>query len=120
MKHLRLLPITLLTLMAASAEASEGRGCLAQSAGLKNQERTVFLTKCLAAASKPENVYVETMKHKLQRCDQNAKNLALQGQAKGDYIYSCLSKNDAAEKIASGRVSTKLALRAVQHLELVQ
>jgi hypothetical protein len=120
MKCLTSLPIIILSVAAVSAEANDGRGCLAQSAGLKNQERTVFLTKCLADVSRSENVYVESMKHKLQRCNQNTKNLALLGQDKGDYIYSCLSENDAAEKIASSRASTKLALRTVQHLELVQ
>jgi hypothetical protein len=120
MKCLRSLPIIILNVVAVSAEANDGRGCLAQSAGLKNQERTVFLTKCLADVSKSENVYVESMKHKLQRCNQNTENLALQGQNKGDYIYSCLIKNDAAEKIASIRAPTKLASRILQHLELVQ
>jgi hypothetical protein len=80
-----------------------GGGCLAQSAGLNNQERTVFLTKCLADASQSENVYVESMRHKLQRCDQNTKNLALSEQDKGDYIYACLSKNEAVAKVASFR-----------------
>lgn len=120
MKCPKSLPIIILSVVAVSAEANDGRGCLAQSAELKNQERTAFLTKCLADVSKSENVFVETMKHKLQRCDQNTKNLALQGQDKGDYIYSCLSKNDAAEKIASIRTPTKLALRAVQNSEFVQ
>lgn len=120
MKRLKFLPIISFALLAASAEASDGRGCLAQSTGLKNQERTVFLTKCLADIGKPENVYMEAMRHKLQRCGQNAKNLALKEQDKGDYIYACLSKNDAATKVASFRRFTKLASRTVSNPDVVQ
>lgn len=111
MQLLNILPIISLALIAASAEANDGQSCLAQTAEFKYQERTVFLTKCLVEAGKRENVYVETLRHKFKRCDQNANNFALKEQAKGDYIYACLSKNDAAEKVASFRVSTKLASR---------
>jgi hypothetical protein len=111
MKRLTILPIISFALIAVSAEANDGQSCLAQTKEFKYQKRTIFLTKCLAKAGKRENVYVETLRHKFQRCDQNAKNLALKEQAKGDYINVCLSKSDAAEKVASFRVSTKLASR---------
>ena len=120
MKRLKFLPVILLALLTASAEANDGHGCVVQSTGLKNQERSAFLTRCLKEVSKPENVYMETMRHKLQRCYQNTKNLALKEQAEGDYIYACLSKNDAAEKIASIRASTKLASRTAPNLDLAQ
>jgi hypothetical protein len=103
MNRLKSLPIIILSVVAVAAEANDGGGCLAQSARLNNQERTVFLTKCLAGASQSENAYVESMRRKLQRCNQNTKNLALSEQDKGDYIYACLSRNEAAAKVASFR-----------------
>lgn len=115
MKRLKSLLIIILSVVAVSAEANDGRDCLSQSAGLKNQERTVFLTKCLADASELENVYVESMRRKLERCDQNSKNLALREQDKGDYIYACLSKNDAASKVASFRKRLLLHIGSEHH-----
>jgi hypothetical protein len=117
MKRLKFFPIIFLILITTSVEANDGHGCLAQSAGLENQERSAFLTRCLTEISKPENVYVEAMRHKLQRCDRNANNRELKDQARGDYIYACLNNNDAAQKVASTRKSTKLASRTVPHMD---
>ena len=99
MKHLKLL--SLLLLIAASAEAHEGRNCLEQSAGLSGEERTVFLKGCEASASAPVNTQLAVSEQKRLRCEQNAKNKGLQGDEKAGYLNTCLGQNDAAAKRAA-------------------
>lgn len=111
MKSFKLPSLLLLLLIAISAEAHEGRDCLAQSAGLSQQERTAFLKGCEASASAPVNTQMAVVQQKNMRCEQNAKNKALQGDEKTSYINSCLNKNEAAERKAVINAPAAFAVR---------
>jgi len=50
------------------------------------------------------------MNKKNLRCEQNAKNLELTGAEKGNYLSSCVNKNEAAEVMAQTGTRVKLAL----------
>ena len=112
MKHLKTLPLLLLLLIAASAEAHEGRNCLEQAARLDGLERTVFLKGCLASASAPTNTQEAVQQNKRLRCQQYAKNLALQGDERAGYIKACIGKNEAAEVAAARRAASSAAAAA--------
>ena len=101
MQKLKLLPQLLLLVIAASAEAQDGRSCLEQSTQLKAQNRAAFLTACLAQASSPASALAAAQQEKAQRCVENAKNLALSWDAMNEHIKTCLIRNEAAE-VAAG------------------
>lgn len=97
MKYIAALTCLLLTSIASTAFAEAGNDCAARSEKVAVTEKEAFLKACLAEASAPSKIKEEKRKHKKARCEQNAKNMKLQGQDKGSYQEECFNKNQAAE-----------------------
>ena len=97
MKYIAALTGLLLTSIASTAFAVPGNDCAARSEKVAVTEKDDFLKTCLAEASAPAKITEAKHKHKKARCEQNAKNMKLQGKDKGEYQEDCLNKNQAAE-----------------------
>jgi hypothetical protein len=95
MKHFAVLTCLLLTAVANPAFAAQGNDCAARSEKVKLSEREAFMKSCLSQAGSPSNVKEAKQRHKNARCEQNAKNMKLQGSEKGDYQAECINKNEA-------------------------
>ncbi|HYR05072.1 MAG TPA: hypothetical protein VEP71_00130 [Gallionella sp.] len=94
MKSYMLLQLLLLSI-APPVLAQDMRSCEAQSAQLKENERNAFLKSCLAQASTPANVQKTSQQDKLHFCEQNAKNMSMQGTERSSYIKTCMNSNEA-------------------------
>jgi hypothetical protein len=97
MKYIAALTGLLLISIAPAAVAGPGNDCAARSEKVAVTEKDDFLKACLAEASDPAKIKEAKHKHKKARCEQNAKNMKLQGKDKGEYQEDCLNKNQAAE-----------------------
>lgn len=97
MKYIAALTGLLLISIAPAAVAVSGNDCAARSEKVAVTEKDEFLKTCLAEASAPAKIKEAKHKHKKARCEQNAKNMKLQGKDKGEYQEECLNKNQAAE-----------------------
>ncbi len=95
MKYIAALTCLLLTSIANPAFAAPGNDCAARSEKVNVTERDAFMKSCLAEAGSPANVKEAKHKHKTARCEQNAKNMKLQGSEKGEYQSDCVNKNEA-------------------------
>ena len=95
MKYIAALTCLLLTFFANPAFAVAGNDCAAKSEKVKVTERDEFMKSCLAQVGTPANVKEAKQKHKSARCEQNAKNMKLQGDDKGNYQADCINKNEA-------------------------
>ncbi len=95
MKHFAVLTCLLLTVVANHALAASGNDCASRSEKVKPSEREAFMKSCLAQVGSPANVKEAKQRHKSARCEQNAKNMKLQGSEKGDYQAECINKNEA-------------------------
>jgi hypothetical protein len=95
MKYIAVLTCLLLSSIAHPAFAVPGNDCAARSEKVKVTERDEFMKSCLAQVSAPANVKEAKQKHKSARCEQNAKNMHLQGADKGNYQADCVNKNEA-------------------------
>ncbi len=91
----------------APVMAKDGKSCEAESSKLPPQERSAYIKRCLAQLNDPVNVKQEQQQSKQVRCEQNAKNQNLQGNAKASYISSCMNKDEAAA--AAAKVPTSQA-----------
>jgi hypothetical protein len=96
MKYIAALICLLLTSIAPSTFAVPSNDCAARSEKVAATERDDFLKSCLAEASAPHKVKEAKQKHQQARCEQNAKNMKLQGKEKGSYQEECINKNEAA------------------------
>jgi hypothetical protein len=97
MKHIAALTCLLLISIAPTAFALPNNDCAARSEKVNQAERENFMKTCLAEVGTPDKVKEAKQKHKKARCDQNAKNMKLEGAEKGNYQSECISKNQAAE-----------------------
>ena len=97
MKYIAALTGLLLISIAPAAVAGPSNDCAARSEKVAVSEKDAFLKTCLAEASAPAKIKEAKHKHKKARCEQNAKNMKLQGKDKGEYQEDCLNKNQAAE-----------------------
>ena len=97
----------LILCLSATAWAGTGnQSCEAKSQQIRGEARNKFLTSCLARASSPENVKAVAAQMKRARCEQNSKNMRLEGGKKSDYINDCMNKDVAAS------VANKINARA--------
>lgn len=94
MKHIAVLFALLLS--TTTHAALEGTECEARSEKMKESERVPFMKSCLENARKPENVKEIERRHKSALCEQNAKNMKLQGSDKSHYETNCVNRNEAA------------------------
>lgn len=95
MKYIAALTGLLLISIAPSAFALPTNDCAARGEKVAVTERDAFLKSCLAEAGAPTKVKEAKQKHKKARCEQNAKNMKLQGEDKGSYQEECVNKNEA-------------------------
>jgi hypothetical protein len=75
--------------------AHEGNRCADESAKIANHdEQAAFLKSCLEQDAIHENSEkVEETESKVANCEQNAKNLKLEGQNKEDYLLHCYNED---------------------------
>ncbi len=74
----------------ASAMAADANSCVEQSARLKPSERSAFMDSCLAQLRSQSSVEEAEQRERKAQCEQNARNLSLQGDAQARYIASCM------------------------------
>jgi|GEM_PF-1830237 len=101
MKALLLLAQCIALLFSAQSWAvSDSQSCEARSQQLRGAAKESFLSSCLSAtltqASAPERVRALTAQEKRNTCEQNAKNMKLDGTKKASYLNDCVNANDAA------------------------
>lgn len=92
-----LLTLSLLAPLAALAAVN----CEPGNAQLSVVQRTAYIKQCLAESGSPANVKRVAEQQKKISCEQNARNKALQGTAKADYITRCVYHNDARDAAAA-------------------
>lgn len=97
-KFLCFIPCVMLTFAAQAWASSDNQSCAAKSKQLPSQEQKQFIESCLAQASSPEHVRAATEQKKRNHCEQNARNMKLDGGKKSDYINDCMNKNVAANE----------------------
>ncbi len=95
MKYIAALTCLFLTAVANPAFALPDNDCVARSEKVQVTEREAFMKSCLAQAGTPAKVKEAKQQHKSARCEQNAKNMKLQGSEKGSYKEDCINKNEA-------------------------
>ncbi len=95
MKYIAALTCLFLTAVANQAFALPDNDCVARSEKVQVTEREAFMKSCLAQAGTPAKVKEAKQQHKSARCEQNAKNMKLQGSEKGSYKEDCINKNEA-------------------------
>ena len=97
MKHTTLITSFFALAILAPVAALAAGNCEPKNAQLTTVQRTAFIKQCLAESASPANVKRVTEQQKKMSCEQNAKNKALQGTARADYITRCLYQNDAKD-----------------------
>jgi hypothetical protein len=71
-------------------------------------DHTAAMQSIIAKSSTPENVKAVALHNKAMYCEQNAKNLRLQGDDQVNYVTSCLNKNDALDLKTSSHNGQKI------------
>lgn len=95
MKYIIALTCLLLATFATPSFAHHGNECANTAAKIADQkERTAYTKDCLARAAAHENSESIAQKEKEEGCDQNVKNLKLEGDKKFDYLRHCYQEND--------------------------
>lgn len=85
----------LLVLVTSTALAASQSSCEERSMREPTNNRHVFMQNCLAQTNTPEHLRAITAAEKRATCEQNAKNMKMEGGRRGDYINSCANKNEA-------------------------
>lgn len=81
----------------APAMAMAATNCEPANGKLTTVQRTAYVKQCLAEASAPANVQRLAQQQKAVSCEQNSRNLSLQGPAKSSYIAKCVNQDQARE-----------------------
>jgi hypothetical protein len=89
--------------------------CVPKNAQLSTVQRTAYIRQCLADAGSPANVKRVAEQQKKMSCEQNAKNKALQGTARADYVARCLFQNDARDAAEAALAAKKGAPASLEH-----
>ncbi len=88
----------LLASVATVAFAHHGNLCPAEAEKIKNPaERTKFLKDCLAEEAAETSTAEADYAAKVDRCNQNAKNMKLTGDKKTHFVEKCIKENKAKE-----------------------
>lgn len=97
---LLLLPCIALLFSVQAWAASDSQSCETRSQQLRGAAKESFLSSCLSETltqtSSPERVRALTAQEKRNTCEQNAKNMKMDGTRKASYINDCINSNDAA------------------------
>lgn len=79
---------------------SDSSSCEARSRQLRGAEKENFLSTCLsqalAQASSAERMHALNAQEKRNSCEQNAKNMKMEGSKKAGYLNDCINSNNAA------------------------
>lgn len=90
------------TLSTQAWAASDSQSCESRSQQLRGAAKENFLRSCLsqtlAQTSSPEHVRANTAQEKRNTCEQNAKNMKLEGGNKAEYLNDCMNTNVAANE----------------------
>lgn len=121
MKPSVLFTCSLLFTATSALAAPDPNSCVPDSMKLKPSERGAYINSCMALVSAPANVKEEFERNKLRFCKQNVKNMKLQGEAKSNYLNTCMTSNEAeaaatesATKLAAAREAKATKLAALQ------
>ncbi len=113
MKFCQLLAFCLLaSFLSLTYAAQTGKDCETQAKRIEKSKQDAFLKNCLAQTSSESNVREFTQQEKRKFCEQNAKNLQLNGGNKASYLEDCMHKNEAelaAKKHSHPARATQLA-----------
>ncbi len=71
---------------------AEKDACEAKAAKLGPGEHKAFMKSCLEKAAKQSKTM--TQKNKEEQCEQNVKNMNLEGEKKKEYLEHCYREND--------------------------
>jgi hypothetical protein len=89
----------LLATIATPSYAHEGNDCADKAAKIANHdERETYTKSCLDKVASHENSEKLGQKEKEANCDQNAKNMKLDGKKKSEYLQHCYKENDFDSK----------------------
>jgi len=95
MKYITVFICLLLAIFAIPSYAHQGNECANTAAKIANEkERAAYTKDCLARAAAHENSESIGQKEKEEGCDQNVKNLKLEGDKKFAYLRHCYQEND--------------------------
>ncbi len=109
----------LLVLVTSTALAASQSSCEERSMREPTNNRHVFMQNCLAQTNTPEHLRAIAAAEKRATCEQNAKNMKMEGGRRGDYINSCANKNEAiAEAKRYGIDSQGTATARPQHVNI--
>ena len=115
MKYFLVLAQGLVLLFSASTwAATDSPNCEARSQQMHGATKDNFLKSCLAQTSSPENVQAASMQEKRNTCEQNSKNMKLEGGKKSDYVNGCMNQNTAANEARKMGVKEAVATK-VEH-----
>lgn len=99
MKYFLVLVQGLMLFFSASTwAAADSQNCEAKSQQMHGAAKDSFLKSCLAQTSSPESVQAASMQEKRNTCEQNSKNMKLEGSKKSDYVNGCMNQNVAANE----------------------
>ncbi|MDD4977221.1 MAG: PsiF family protein [Gallionella sp.] len=88
------------TFSAQAWAVADSQSCENRSQQLRGAAKESFLSSCLSQTlektSTPASVQAVTAQSKRKTCEQNAKNMKMEGNKRADYISDCVQSNDAA------------------------
>ena len=88
------------TFSAQAWAVADSQSCENRSQQLRGAAKESFLSSCLSQTleqtSAPASVQAVTAESKRKTCEQNAKNMKLEGNRKSGYIGDCMNANEAA------------------------
>ena len=106
------------TLSAQAWAVSDSQSCETRSQQLRGAAKENFLSSCLSQTlvqtSSPERVKAATAQEKRNTCEQNAKNMKMEGNRKAGYINDCMNANVAANEAKKAGVSEHVAAKQVR------
>ena len=90
------------TFSAQAWAVADSQSCENRSQQLRGAAKESFLSSCLAQTlektSTPASVQAVTAESKRKTCEQNAKNMKMEGNRKSSYIGDCIKSNEAASE----------------------
>lgn len=98
---------------------ADSQSCEDRSQQLRGAAKESFLSSCLAQTleqtSTPARVQAVTAESKRKTCEQNAKNMKLEGNTRASYITDCMNSNEAASEARKAGVKEHLIADKTPH-----
>ena len=100
------------TFSAQAWAVADSQSCEKRSQQLRGAAKESFLSSCLSQTleqtSTPASVQAVTAESKRKTCEQNAKNMKMEGNRKSSYIGDCMNSNEAATEARKAGVQEHL------------